>query len=231
MCRDGSGRDVRWTEHAWRLTTERIAAIRPALVRVNLFREWFNPQVMGSQSRVGPYDWHDWRMQAFYKVVRWYQERKTPVMSGLWHSNFDGKDDPGFYTSKGEDSFQSLQVDLLEHLLKVERLTNIRWYTPTNEPKGMGISFEQWSTMIRNTHEGLSEAGLPADLLIGPNSWEDWTAQSANTIAIACAATTTTITSTTGRANLPMAPWRPYSGQARSTPSTEKTLTSRSQCS
>ena len=176
LCRDGLGHDTRWTEDTWRLTTGRMAVIQPALVRINLYRGWFNPQVEGSQSRVGPYAWNDWRMQEFYKVVRWYRERKIPVMSGLWDYNYGVKD---FYTSKGEDSFQSLQVDLLEHLFKVEHLTNIRWYTPTNEPKGGGVSFEQWSTMIRNTHEGFSKAGLPKDILVGPDSWDDWTAQSA----------------------------------------------------
>jgi hypothetical protein len=162
---------VNWEKNHWSMTKERMDAIKPALVRIVAYRDWFNPSGI-----VGNYDWNSKEMKQLYQVLDYYQSHGITVMTGLWHAGLGGKDDPDFYVTSGEhDSFQQLQEDFLTHLIKKDGYRNIKWYTPTNEPKGVGLPFSAWSSAIHNTYEGLAKTGLPKQILLGADSWGDWT--------------------------------------------------------
>jgi hypothetical protein len=171
---EGVDMDV-WDNSHWDLMIERAAYIKPSLVRINLYRYWFNPSGV-----VGDYNWNSTRMISLYKVLDYYKSKNIPVMTGLWQSTLNGGDNTPFYTTYGENSFQKLQVDLFQQLFSVKGYTNIKWYTPTNEPKGMGMDFQKWSIMIRNAFNGFSTANLPLNVFCGADSWEEWTSSAAS---------------------------------------------------
>ncbi len=174
--RDSAGGDVEvWDSSHWNLMIERVSYIKPSLVRISLYRSWFNPSGI-----VGDYNWNSPKMLSFYKVLDYYKSKNIPVMTGLWQSTLDGNDNTPFYTTEGENSFQKLQVDLFQQLFSVKGYTNIKWYTPTNEPKGMGMDFQEWSMMMKNTYNGFSTAKLPLNVFCGADSWEEWTSSAAS---------------------------------------------------
>jgi len=173
--RDQRGHNVgTWDESRWTLTMERINHIRPSFVRIVLYRHWFNPSGI-----VGQYDWESPAMRSLYKVLSFYKEKNIPVMTGLWQSTLDFQDDVPFYTSVGDGSFQKLQVDMFRQLYDSKGFHNLTLYTPTNEPKGMGMDFQKWSLMMRNTYEGFAEANLPVTIFTGADSWDEWTLSAA----------------------------------------------------
>ena len=160
-----------WDRSDWSLTRERTNFIRPSVVRIVAYRDWFNPS-----GTVGDYDWDSAKMKSFYKVLNYYRSKGIPVMTGLWHSNLNGTDDPAFYVSADDPaSFQQLQKDFFGHLVRTKGYSNLRFYTPTNEPEGEGISFSQWSTAIQNTFFGFQDSRLPTSVLTGADSWGSWT--------------------------------------------------------
>jgi hypothetical protein len=173
--RNSEGHDIgTWDDERWRLTRERVNYIRPSFVRIVLYRFWFNPSGI-----VGNYDWNSPQMQSLYKVLDYYKEKNIPVMTGLWQSTLDYKDDVPFYITEGENSFPSLQVDMFRQLYTTKGYSNIEWYTPTNEPKGMGMDFQKWSLMMKNTYKAFSNAKLPLNHFCGADSWEEWTSSAA----------------------------------------------------
>ncbi|MFM6994731.1 MAG: hypothetical protein ACKOWO_06430 [Sediminibacterium sp.] len=173
--RNNEGHNIaEWDINRWKITKNRIDYIRPSFVRINLYRHWFNDSGI-----VGEYDWNSPKMHSLYQVLDYYKEKDIPVMTGMWQSTLDHKDDVPFYVSTGSDSFQQLQIDLFQHLYHAKGYFNIRWYTPTNEPKGMGMDFQKWSNMMRNTFQGFLNAKLPLSKFTGADSWEDWTAAAA----------------------------------------------------
>jgi hypothetical protein len=171
--KDGQNTGV-WNNAHWNVTMERMNYLKPSLVRIVLYRYWFNPSGV-----VGNYDWDSPYMLSVYQVLDYYKAKNIPVMTGLWQSTLDHNDHVPFYTTQGDSSFQQLQVDLFQHLYNVKGYHNIRWYTPTNEPKGMGMDFQTWSVMMINTYNGFSAANLPLSLFCGADSWDDWTALAA----------------------------------------------------
>ena len=174
--RDASGKDLDyWDSAHWLLTTGRMNYIRPSIVRLNVYREWFD-----SSGVVGDYNWDSPRILSLCRLLDWYRANEIPVMTGLWHSNKAGEDDPSFYISTGPGSFQALQADLFNYLYQVKGYTNIRWYTPTNEPLGAGISFSQWSAMMHNTYLAFMDGNFPLSTLCGPDSWGDWNGMAAS---------------------------------------------------
>ena len=179
--RNADGSDRPWTEDDWRLTFDRVATISPALVRINTYRRWFNSDERGQSLPVGQYRWDSPEFQAYCRVLRWYQLHQVPVLSGLWHAGFEEKPDARFCTSSGPGSFAQLQVDLLVHLRDVEKITCVRWYTPFNEPAGVGISYEDYATTIRRTHEAFVAAGLKQQI-VAADAWDEWTAESARRV-------------------------------------------------
>ncbi len=167
--RDVSGNDkTAWNPNNWAIDTNRINYIKPSLVRINLYRSWFNPSGIA-----GDYDWNSPHMLAYYQVMDWYKSKNIPVMAGLWGLNIDN--DQAYYTGSGQNSFQRLQTDLFTQLYITKGYTNIKWYTPTNEPKGTGMAFSEWSQMMHNTYSGFHASGLPTSILCGADSWDDWT--------------------------------------------------------
>lgn len=165
-----------WDDKSWQETEQRILAIRPALVRLPLMREWFNKDDNGNPLPVGTYNWDSKEMQAFYKSMDLYKANNIAVLSGLWHSAMEtGKEPEDFYMSSGEGSFARLQADLIKYLIETKGYTNIHFYTPTNEPLGSLSSYDVWKKMIKNLHSELAWRDLPTDILIGADSWGDWT--------------------------------------------------------
>jgi hypothetical protein len=174
--RNNAGEDLDvWGDAHWNLTTERIKHIKPSLVRIVLYRAWFNPTGV-----IGDYNWDSPKMNSLFKVLDYYKSNEIPVMTGLWSSKITGTDNDIFYTSKGANSFQQLQVDLFGFLYSIKGYTNIKWYTPTNEPKGTGMEFLKWSTMLKNTFDGFSNAALPSTIFCGADSWDEWTSSAAS---------------------------------------------------
>jgi hypothetical protein len=173
--RNKDGHDIgNWDPWHWDLTKERINFIRPSFVRIVLYRHWFNPSGI-----VGQYNFNSPSMISLYQVLDYYKEKNIPVMTGLWQSTLDYNDNVPFYTTIGEGSFQKLQVDMFRQLYVEKGYKNITWYTPTNEPKGMGMDFQNWSLMMRNTYQGFEEEKLPTTIFTGADSWEEWTSSAA----------------------------------------------------
>jgi len=173
--RNSAGVDMDiWDNSHWDLMTERVDYLKASLVRINLYRFWFNPSGI-----VGDYDWSSPRMISLYKVLDYYKSKNIPVMTGLWQSTLDGIDNSPYYTSVGDNSFQKLQVDMFQQLFSIKGYTNIKWYTPTNEPKGTGMDFSKWSLMMKNTYMGFSDAVLPLSLFCGADSWDEWNSSAA----------------------------------------------------
>lgn len=166
-----------WDDALWNMTENRIKAIKPALVRLPLMREWFNMDDAGNELPIGTYNWESKYMKAFYKSMDLYKNENMAVLSGLWHSAYEpgGKEPIDFYISKGENGFARLQADLIDYLVNTKGYTNIKFYTPTNEPLGSISDFNVWKTMMKNLHEELTNRGLPTNILIGADSWGDWT--------------------------------------------------------
>ena len=174
--RTSTGADAAsWSSQDWTLTTTRTNYIKPAFVRIVAYRDWFNPTGV-----VGTYNWNSSKMLQLYQVLSYYQSLGVPVMTGLWHSELNGGDKESFYTSANSDtSFQQLQEDYFWHLVKSTGYTNLKWYTPTNEPEGQGYTFSDFSIAIHNTFLGFQKCGVPTNVLTGADSWGDWTSWAA----------------------------------------------------
>lgn len=174
--RKASGADApSWTPVNWDLTVARMDALKPSFVRVVAYVDWFNPS-----GDVKTYNWDSNKMLQFYKVMDYYKSKGIPVMTGFWHSNLYGQDNPKFYVSTGPASFQQLQVDFMNHLLKVKQYNNIKWYTPTNEPIAVsGLGFDKWSLAIKNIHAAFKSNNLPTDIIVGADSSREWTPSAA----------------------------------------------------
>ena len=161
-----------WDDDLWKTTSERILAIRPSLVRLPVVRDWFNTDDEGNKLPVGTYNWDSKYMQAYFKIMDLYKEHDIKVMSGFWGVVLNGEDQKAFYAT---DECAQLQADLLEYLFNTKGYDKIiTCYAPTNEPLGVGIPYEDWSTMIKKLHAELEERGLPTNILSGADSWSDW---------------------------------------------------------
>lgn len=162
--------DLEWTINNWNLTIQRIEQINPSLVRMPVYRQWFDKD--GSMKN---YQWDSPEMKSFFRFMDYYQSKGIGIKTGFWNESHNFSSMPNYYKSTGENSFTQLQIDFLNYLLKVKKYTNIEWYTPTNEPKGAGITFDTWSTAIRNLSKALKENSLPETILTGSDSWDEWT--------------------------------------------------------
>lgn len=161
-----------WSDDLWKTTTERILAIKPSLVRLPVIRDWFNKDDDGNNLPIGTYNWDSKYMQAYFKIMDLYKEHDIKVMSGFWGVGYNGEDYKQFYTT---DECAQLQADLIEYLFKTKGYDKIiTSYAPSNEPLGVGISYEDWSTMIKKLYAELEKRGLPTNFLSGADSWSDW---------------------------------------------------------
>lgn len=161
-----------WDDDLWATTSERILAIRPSLVRLPLIRDWFNKDDNGDNLPIGTYNWDSKYMQAYFKIMDLYKEHDIKVMCGFWGVAYNGEDQKAFYAT---DECARLQADLLEYLFNTKGYGQIiTCYAPTNEPLGVGIPYEDWSTMIKKLHAELEKRRLPTNILSGADSWGDW---------------------------------------------------------
>lgn len=159
-----------WDTDLWNTTTSRIKQMRPGLVRIVFYRDWFNPS-----GNAGEYTWESTYMQEAIRVLKFYESEGIAVMTGIWNpallTSPSIENNDAFITS---DKFATLQADLIEYLLKTKALKNIKYYAPLNEPLAY-YSFDAWSLMIKNLHKKLIAYKLPTQLLVGADSWDDWT--------------------------------------------------------
>lgn len=161
-----------WDDDLWKTTSERILAIRPSLVRLPVIRDWFNKDNEGNNLPIGTYNWDSKYMQAYFKIMDLYKEHDIKVMGGFWHVTYNGEDEKDFYST---DDCARLQADLIEYLFRTKGYDRIiTSYAPTNEPLGVGIPYNDWSTMVKKLHAELERRGLPTDILSGADSWSDW---------------------------------------------------------
>lgn len=163
-----------WDDDLWKTTSERILAIRPSLVRLPVIRDWFNKDNEGNNLPIGTYNWDSKYMQAYFKIMDLYKEHDIKVMGGFWHVTYNGEDEKekDFYST---DDCARLQADLIEYLFRTKGYDRIiTSYAPTNEPLGIGIPYDDWSTMIKKLHAELERRGLPTGFLSGADSWSDW---------------------------------------------------------
>lgn len=161
-----------WDDDLWKTTSERILAIRPSLVRLPVIRDWFNKDNEGNNLPIGTYNWDSKYMQAYFKIMDLYKEHDIKVMGGFWHVTYNGEDEKDFYST---DDCARLQADLIEYLFRTKGYDRIiTSYAPTNEPLGVGIPYDDWSTMIKKLHAELERRGLPTGFLSGADSWSDW---------------------------------------------------------
>ena len=161
-----------WSDDLWKTATERILAIKPSLVRLPVIRDWFNKDDDGNNLPIGTYNWDSKYMQAYFKIMDLYKEHDIKVMSGFWGVGYNGEDYKQFYTT---DECAQLQADLIENLFRTKGYDKIiTSYAPSNEPLGVGISYEDWSTMIKKLYAELEKRGLPTNFLSGADSWNDW---------------------------------------------------------
>ena len=161
-----------WSDDLWKTTTERILAIKPSLVRLPVIRDWFNKDDDGNNLPIGTYNWDSKYMQAYFKIMDLYKEHDIKVMSGFWGVGYNGEDYKQFYTT---DECAQLQADLIEYLFRTKGYDKIiTSYAPSNEPLGVGISYEDWSIMIKKLYAELEKRGLPTNFLSGADSWSDW---------------------------------------------------------
>lgn len=140
-----------WDDDLWKTTSERILAIRPSLVRFPVIRDWFNKDNEGNNLPIGTYNWDSKYMQAYFKIMDLYKEHDIKVMGGFWHVTYNGEDEKekDFYST---DDCARLQADLIEYLFRTKGYDRIiTSYAPTNEPLGIGIPYDDWSTMIKKT--------------------------------------------------------------------------------
>ena len=71
--RNTDGHDIGiWDNARWNLTMERVNFIKPSLVRIVLYRFWFNPSGV-----VGNYDWNSPFMLSLYKVLDYYKDKNS----------------------------------------------------------------------------------------------------------------------------------------------------------
>lgn len=161
-----------WGEQEWQITKDRILAIKPALVRLPLLLEWFTKTDDGVALPNGVYNKDGKYMQAFFKSMDLYKEHDIPVLTGFWNWVYN-KDKHDFYVGTGEGSFAQIQADLIDYLINDKGYTNIKYYTPENEPLGYMSNYSLWNQMIKSLHKVMKEKNLP-DILIGADSWGDW---------------------------------------------------------
>lgn len=159
-----------WDTDLWNTTTSRIKHMRPGLVRIVFYRDWFNPS-----GNAGDYTWESTYMQEAIRMLKFYESEGIAVMTGIWNpallTSPTIENNDAFITS---DKFATIQADLIGHLIKTKALKNIKYYAPLNEPLPY-FSFDAWSLMIKNLHKKLIAYKLPTQLLVGADSWDDWT--------------------------------------------------------
>ena len=155
-----------WDGGHWQVTEERIRAIRPGFVRAPLYRRWFNPSGV-----TGVYDWDSPEMQDVYKSYDLYKEMDVFVLGGLWGVSQNSNQTSSEYLAS-DDCVQML-ADVIYHFYVTKGYTNMRAFTPCNEPKGVNYTWQSWSTCIKKLYAKCQQMGLPDTILCGSDSWDE----------------------------------------------------------
>jgi len=169
-----------WSDAHWSLLTQRMAAIKPAVVRIMISQDWFN-----SAHTVGAYHWDSAQMQALYKVLDWYKANNIAILTGTWSLTLASHGNPWGYAN-AEDSakmreviqtteYAQIQADLFHQLRVVKGYTNIEFYTPYNEPRGLpGFTYAMYHNCIKNLAASFLAKGLPTHVITGADSWDEF---------------------------------------------------------
>ncbi|MEU7907423.1 hypothetical protein [Actinoplanes sp. NPDC049118] len=155
-----------WAADPWNQMTERASFINPGLVRIMVNRPWFN-----DPANPGTYTWDSVEMRNLYKVLNFYRQRGTGVVTGMW-----GLNDRDYYVSTPA---AELQADLVKHLVKTKGFTNVVRYNGINEPNvgddddsTAPIRYADWVTATDNLRVEFDERHLDAGLIGGPDTAE-----------------------------------------------------------
>jgi len=181
----GSVDVVPWTSDHWNLLSQRMAALKPAVVRMMLNQEYFNPAHVS-----GTYTWNSAEMQAVYQLFDWYKANNIPILTGPWslvlmdYGNTwpFGSDENNAYWLAAFQSTEYAQIcaDLMYQLSVVKGYTNILYFTPQNEPRGTpNLTYDIYNTCINNLTASFAAQGLPTSVLTGPDSWAEFISDAA----------------------------------------------------
>jgi hypothetical protein len=123
---------------------EKVKALQPGLVRIFYNDIW-------EENRRG--DIPDWRenMASFFKVVQLAQETGATI-NITFHTYVFAVNDP--------EASMARFAQVLDDLVRVYGLTNVRWVTIGNEPNGGNITLEQYNALYRALNAQLVARGL-----------------------------------------------------------------------
>jgi hypothetical protein len=168
-----------WSADHWRMMTERIAAIKPGLVRAMLGQEYFNPAHVS-----GTYTWDSPQMQTVYQLFDWYKANHIPILTGPWSlllANYgnvgpNDADNAQWLTGFQSAEYSQICADLMYQLRVVKGYDNIIYFTPQNEPKGIAnMSWDIYDACLDNLTGCFTTLGLPVTVITGPDAWDPMT--------------------------------------------------------
>jgi len=164
------------TDADWKLITDRLAAMRMAVVRMMSQLSWF--------AGAGPdrFDYDNPQARSLLAYLDFCQKHDIHVILTDWAwvgpcRWLKGHDDPAY--AQGIATY-------LKHLLENRKYSCIKFLVIGNEPDNEIKDVEKYARMYRNVHEALKAAGLRDKVqLMGPDiagQWE-WFDQAAARIA------------------------------------------------
>ncbi|GAA2574927.1 hypothetical protein SMC26_31145 [Actinomadura fulvescens] len=158
------------TDAQWALVHERLAFMRPSVLRVIIGAGWYTKGFDVAGRPV--FDWDSADMRKLYFMLDWAERNRAEVILGDWAPPSGeplklGPTDPRWTMLVGE---------LLRHLFEERGYTCLKYYNLHNEPNlwfpDYG-EFEPWKTSILNLHAELKRRGyLDRIVIIGPDSTE-----------------------------------------------------------
>ncbi|MCP2337600.1 hypothetical protein [Actinomadura rupiterrae] len=169
------------TDAQWRRVDERLAFMRPSLLRVMITPAWY---VTGLDAPSGRpvYDWDSDQMRQLYGMLDRAERLGASVVIGDWVPGIGKFDVPG-----DDPRYATAVADLVEHLLDVRKYTCLALYNFHNEPNlwfpDYG-DFDPWKRTLENVQGELSRRGLLDRIsVVGPDATEadDFLSKTADT--------------------------------------------------
>ncbi|MFC4913740.1 hypothetical protein [Actinomadura gamaensis] len=157
------------TDAQWRRVDERLAFMRPSLLRVMITPAWY---VTGLDASGRPvYDWDSDQMRRLYAMLDRAERLGARVVIGDWVPGIGKFDVPG-----DDPRYAAAVADLLDHLLDVRKYTCLSLYNFHNEPNLWFPEygdFEPWKKTLENVQGELSRRGLLKRIsVVGPDATE-----------------------------------------------------------
>ena len=110
-------------------------------------------------------------MLNLYQVLDYYQTHNVPMQIGMW-----GVTAPGDLAAYTSPDVAALQADLVSHLYLAKNFREITHYTGLNEPNVTNDAKKyvpaNWADATTALNAAFSRAGLPTQLIAGPDSAE-----------------------------------------------------------